>query len=196
MQINFSLSLFKKFNSFRATYQSTYPDYFNRKSALANTNINFCALLSPALIFPMWCHHCTFSDQTLIFCHAPYKPHIIQFHFWLPSFKHIYPPVGLFFIYIFLLACEMIFLQDSCTQIRFHVCTVILLTVRLVSRITRSHISGTCCVHVHCDQKTKLTYYSIRGKKAEAYPHAYIYRYIYIYRERERAVSNREWSFK
>jgi hypothetical protein len=92
--------------------------------------------------------------------------------------------VGLFFIYIFLLACEMIFLQDSCTQIRFHVCTVILLTVRLVSRITRSHISGTCCVHVHCDQKTKLTYYSIRGKKAEAYPHAYIYRYIYIERER------------
>lgn len=147
------------------------------------------------LIFPTWCLLCTFSDQTFVFCHAPYKPHIIQFHFWLPSFKHIYPPVGwFFFIYIFLLACEMIFLQDSCTQIRFHVCTVILLTVGLVSRITRSHISGTCCVHVHCDQKTKLTYYSTRGKKSEVYPQAYIHRYIE--RERESADSNREFRCK
>jgi len=102
VQINFSLSLFKKFKSFRATYQSTYPDYFSRKSSLANTNINFCALLSHMLIFPTWCLLCTFSDQTFVFCHAPYKPHIIQFHFWLPSFKHIYPPVGWFFFYLYL----------------------------------------------------------------------------------------------
>jgi hypothetical protein len=82
----------------------------------------------------------------------------------------------------------MMFLQDSCTPIRFHVCTVILLTVGLVSRITRSHISKTCGVLVHCDQKMEETYYSTRGKQAEVNPHDYIYKYV----ERERGELNRE----
>jgi hypothetical protein len=104
----------------------------------------------------------------------------IRFHVWLPRFKHI-PSTNrlVMFIYIFLLTCETMFLQDSCNHICFHIFTVILLTDGLLGSYTVSissipHFGDTCCLHIQCDETSGETYLT-RGKKVEAHIHACIY---------------------
>jgi hypothetical protein len=76
----------------------------------------------------------------------------------------------------------MIFLQDSCSQIRFHVFNVIFLTAGLVRRIRLSHISEACVASMLTviESRRKLTIIILYEVRKQKHIHMFIYTGIYI----------------